>query len=91
MIKRRKTREVKIGNLIIGGEHSVTVQSITVDLKANSSIFLQRHVLYLLNFKYFFLFLSKINNFFLLFNKFLASFSPTFPNPIKPIVSFLIN
>ena len=29
MIKRRKTREVKIGNLIIGGEHSVTVQSMT--------------------------------------------------------------
>ena len=29
MIKRRKTREVKIGNLIVGGEHSVTVQSMT--------------------------------------------------------------
>ena len=29
MIKRRKTREVKIGNLIIGGEHAVTVQSMT--------------------------------------------------------------
>ena len=29
MIKQRKTREVKIGNLIIGGEHSVTVQSMT--------------------------------------------------------------
>tara|TARA_Y100000748_G_scaffold102852_1_gene85755 strand:+ start:1184 stop:2257 length:1074 start_codon:yes stop_codon:yes gene_type:complete len=29
MIKRRKTREVKIGDLIIGGEHAVTVQSMT--------------------------------------------------------------
>tara|TARA_B100000287_G_C20673626_1_gene794377 strand:- start:1148 stop:2221 length:1074 start_codon:yes stop_codon:yes gene_type:complete len=29
MIKRRKTREVKIGNLIIGGEHAITVQSMT--------------------------------------------------------------
>ena len=29
MIKRRKTREVKIGDLIIGGEHSITVQSMT--------------------------------------------------------------
>ena len=29
MIKRRKTREVKIGNLIVGGEHAVTVQSMT--------------------------------------------------------------
>ena len=29
MIKRRKTREVKIGDLIIGGEHAITVQSMT--------------------------------------------------------------
>jgi|TARA_B000000475_G_scaffold272257_1_gene272904 (E)-4-hydroxy-3-methylbut-2-enyl-diphosphate synthase len=29
MIKRRKTREVRIGDLIIGGEHAVTVQSMT--------------------------------------------------------------
>ena len=29
MIKRRKTREVRIGELIIGGEHAVTVQSMT--------------------------------------------------------------
>ena len=29
MIKRRKTREVKIGALIIGGEHAITVQSMT--------------------------------------------------------------
>ncbi len=29
MIKRRKTREVRIGDLIIGGDHSVTVQSMT--------------------------------------------------------------
>ena len=27
MIKRRKTREVKIGDLMIGGEHAITVQS----------------------------------------------------------------
>ena len=29
MIKRRKTREVRIGDLIIGGDHAVTVQSMT--------------------------------------------------------------
>ena len=29
MIKRRKTREVKIGDLMIGGEHAITVQSMT--------------------------------------------------------------
>ena len=29
MIKRRKTREVKIGDHIIGGEHAITVQSMT--------------------------------------------------------------
>ena len=29
MIKRRKTREVKIGDLIIGGERAITVQSMT--------------------------------------------------------------
>ena len=29
MIKRTKTREVKIGDLIIGGEHAITVQSMT--------------------------------------------------------------
>ena len=29
MIKRRKTREVKIGDLIIGGEHAITGQSMT--------------------------------------------------------------
>ena len=38
MIKRRKTREVKVGNLIVGGEHAVTVQSMTTtkthDIKA---------------------------------------------------------
>ena len=38
MIKRRKTREVKIGDLIVGGEHAVTVQSMTTtkthDVKA---------------------------------------------------------
>ena len=31
MIKRRKTREVKIGDLIIGGEHAITVQSMTTN------------------------------------------------------------
>ena len=30
MIKRRKTREVKVGNLIVGGEHAITVQSMTI-------------------------------------------------------------
>ena len=38
MIKRKKTREVKVGNLIVGGEHAVTVQSMTTtkthDIKA---------------------------------------------------------
>ena len=38
MIKRRKTREVKVGSLIVGGEHAVTVQSMTTtkthDIKA---------------------------------------------------------
>ncbi|MAP02391.1 MAG: 4-hydroxy-3-methylbut-2-en-1-yl diphosphate synthase, partial [Candidatus Marinimicrobia bacterium] len=38
MIKRRKTREVKVGNLIVGGEHAITVQSMTTtkthDIKA---------------------------------------------------------
>ena len=38
MIKRRKTREVKVGNLIVGGEHAITVQSMTTtkthDVKA---------------------------------------------------------
>ena len=29
MIERKKTREVKIGDLIIGGEHAITVQSMT--------------------------------------------------------------
>jgi len=29
MMKRRKTREVKIGDLIVGGEHSISVQSMT--------------------------------------------------------------
>jgi (E)-4-hydroxy-3-methylbut-2-enyl-diphosphate synthase len=29
MMKRRKTREVKIGDLIVGGEHAISVQSMT--------------------------------------------------------------
>ena len=29
MINRRKTREVKVGDLIVGGEHAITVQSMT--------------------------------------------------------------
>ena len=38
MIKRRKTREVKVGNLIVGGENAITVKSMTTtkthDVKA---------------------------------------------------------
>ena len=38
MIQRKKTKEVKIGNLIVGGEHAITVQSMTTaktyDVKA---------------------------------------------------------
>ena len=38
MIQRRKTKEVKIGSLIVGGEHAITVQSMitakTYDVKA---------------------------------------------------------
>ena len=38
MIQRRKTKEVKIGSLIVGGEHAITVQSMTTaktyDVKA---------------------------------------------------------
>jgi len=38
MINRKKTKEVKVGNLIVGGEHAITVQSMTTtkthDVKA---------------------------------------------------------
>ena len=38
MIKRKKTKEVKVGNLIVGGDHAITVQSMTTtkthDVKA---------------------------------------------------------
>jgi (E)-4-hydroxy-3-methylbut-2-enyl-diphosphate synthase len=29
MVERKKTKQVKVGDLIIGGEHAITVQSMT--------------------------------------------------------------
>ena len=29
MIERKKTKEVRIGNVMVGGDHAVTVQSMT--------------------------------------------------------------
>ena len=34
-IKRKKTREIKVGNVVIGGNNSISVQSMTNTLTKN--------------------------------------------------------